>query len=38
MFVILNDAANLVQYMPFVLIALGCCAYLSFRMATYVSR
>jgi hypothetical protein len=34
MFVILNDAANFVLYMPLILIALCCCAYLSFRFAT----
>jgi hypothetical protein len=31
MFVILNDAANLVLYAPIFLIALGCCGYLSYR-------
>jgi len=32
MFVILNDAANLVLYMPLILIALAYGAYLSFRL------
>ncbi len=34
MFVILNDAASLVYVMPFVLLALACCGYLAFRVAT----
>ncbi len=38
MFVILNDAANFVLYMPAFLIVLGCCGYLSFRYATGVPR
>jgi hypothetical protein len=38
MFVILNDAAKLVLYMPLVFIALASCMYLSFRLSTYASR
>ncbi len=38
MFVILNDAANFVLVMPFILLGLGCCGYLSFRFATRVSQ
>lgn len=38
MFVILNDAAALVLYMPLVLIVFSCCAYLSLRYTRHVTQ